>query len=373
MFANAAILSSFIFFAGYLNRDVALSVHSSLRTRFAIGLYCSFLGIILMQYSIQISEAVIDLRYFSIMLAAYLAGLIPAIIVAAIIGFARIWFWGLNLGGLIAFSTTLIVGVGCGVIGHFIAKQYRKKWLYMITYSTLVGVATLYLLVRDIVIIIQFSVIFLLTGIFLMYCLRYVREANENYRSIKQNSYEDALTGLTNVRGFNKAIQELVDVTRINEEKQLSFLLIDIDHFKKINDTYGHLNGDFVLKKLGQLLQSESRSSDIVSRNGGEEFSILLPNCDKEDAVQIAKRIRKSVEAALFHINGAQLNVTISLGVSNFTSPSMTPEQLVQEADECLYFAKRDLVEIKLQCEKTGSLPLKNKKLQSFKVRIDHA
>ncbi|MDE5412745.1 GGDEF domain-containing protein [Alkalihalobacterium chitinilyticum] len=341
MFANAAILSSFIFFAGYLNRDVALSVHSPLRTKLLVGVLSSLLGIILMQYSIQISEAVIDLRYFSIMLAAYIAGFIPAIIAALIVGFARLLFWGLNLGGIIAFSTMLLVGIGCGVCGEYFAKQHSRKWLYMTLYSTLIGICTLYILVKDLVILFQISFIFILTGIFLMYCLRYVRDANENYRAMKQHSYEDELTGLTNVRGFNKAMKEFMSDFRDSEEKKHSFLLIDIDHFKMINDTYGHLNGDLVLKRLGQILQLESRGTDIVSRNGGEEFSILLPNCEKEDAVQIAKRIRKSVEGALFHINSTQLNVTVSIGVSSLTSIDMTPEQLVQEADECLYFAKR--------------------------------
>ncbi|WP_216827769.1 GGDEF domain-containing protein [Alkalihalobacterium elongatum] len=341
MFANAAILSSFIFVCGYLTRDTELSINSQLRIKFAIGLFTGLLGIILMQYSIQISDAVIDLRYFSIMLAAHLVGIVPAILASIIIGLARITIYGLSIGGIIAFSTTIVVGIGCGLIGEYIAKQYRKKWLIMTFYSTVVGIGTVFLLVRDLFIPFQFSIIFIVSGIFLMYCLRYVREANENYRSIKQNSYEDALTGLTNVRGFNRSLDDLIKNCRNNEETQLSFLLIDIDHFKQINDTYGHTNGDLVLKRLGQVLQSESRSSDIISRNGGEEFSVLLPDCNKENALQIAKRIRESVEGILFNINDTQLNVTVSIGVSNFTNQNMKPEQLVQAADECLYFAKR--------------------------------
>lgn len=118
--------------------------------------------------------------------------------------------------------------------------------------------------------------------------------------------------------------------------------MIDIDFFKKVNDTYGHAEGDAVLRELGKILLKSCRSYDIVSRNGGEEFTILLLDCPEIQALQIAERVRYSVETHPFIMtNETQINITVSIGVSSYPEATNKIEKLLELADETLYIAKR--------------------------------
>ena len=111
---------------------------------------------------------------------------------------------------------------------------------------------------------------------------------------------------------------------------------------KKVNDTYGHQAGDEVLRQLGGLLISCSRPSDIVSRNGGEEFSLLLKNCSYSQALEIAERLRGIVENHRFSLpNGKELKITISLGASTYLETTQCLEEFIKQADDTLYKAKR--------------------------------
>lgn len=123
--------------------------------------------------------------------------------------------------------------------------------------------------------------------------------------------------------------------------ESLSFILIDIDHFKQVNDTYGHQSGDEVLKQLSNVIWHCCRSVDIVSRNGGEEFSIILPACSKNQAGETAERIRSAVEFRKFILpDGSKINVTVSLGVSSYRETTENQQNLIEQADHCLYQAK---------------------------------
>jgi diguanylate cyclase len=151
----------------------------------------------------------------------------------------------------------------------------------------------------------------------------------------------DGLTGLNNFRQFDEIFNNLVNdlSTRI---QNLSLLYIDIDYFKKINDTYGHYEGDFVLKELGIILKNYTRSYDTVSRNGGEEFTVLLPDCNLNRAIEIAERIRKSVEENEFTLTSGEVTkLTISIGVSSYRDTTNDPFLLIEDADKALYRAKK--------------------------------
>lgn len=154
---------------------------------------------------------------------------------------------------------------------------------------------------------------------------------------IKKLNYaanNDVLTGLYNRRQFNNSLSE--ELSRVKRTKStLSLILIDIDNFKSVNDTYGHLKGDEVLKKLGYILKSSARTIDFAARWGGEEFAIILPETDLNGAEVFAERLRKNVENYDF----GKFQVTISLGIVS-TSDELSLDELLTKADEALYAAK---------------------------------
>lgn len=144
----------------------------------------------------------------------------------------------------------------------------------------------------------------------------------------------DPLTGLRNRRFFKDSLAALLeDYARTGQP--FSLLILDIDHFKRINDTYGHPVGDLVLASLAALLRTASGSADIAARFGGEEFVVLMPGADRASALKAAERYRDGVESASWE----GLRITISVGAAT-VSPSDTDESLVNRADQALYASK---------------------------------
>ncbi|WP_153979553.1 sensor domain-containing diguanylate cyclase [Paenibacillus xylanilyticus] len=144
----------------------------------------------------------------------------------------------------------------------------------------------------------------------------------------------DLLTGLKNRRFFQQKMLESLEGYRANQ-REFSLLVVDIDHFKSINDTYGHPVGDLVLGNLAGLLQSVSRSTDVVARYGGEEFVIILTDCTAEQAVITAERYRSQVASA----DWGAYNITVSIGAATVAEED-TDQSLFQKADMALYASK---------------------------------
>ena len=167
----------------------------------------------------------------------------------------------------------------------------------------------------------------------------------DSYAQVLRYATLDALTGLNNRRQFEVRLkQEVANAKRNN--KPLCCIMLDIDYFKHVNDTWGHSAGDCILKNVAKIVSKELREYDIASRYGGEEFCILLPDTKINEAAFVAQRLRKAVEKADIsisedNISGSDiLNVTISVGVSEFDNTFETPEKLHQCADIALYEAK---------------------------------
>jgi len=160
-------------------------------------------------------------------------------------------------------------------------------------------------------------------------------DADEQLDLLRKAS-TDALTGLNNRWALDNRLQsELHRSTRYGN--QLSLLLMDVDHFKAVNDTLGHLHGDDILRKLARELSRSSRASDFLARFGGEEFVILLPETDLHDGVERAERIRKKVEG-----RGKRLSdVTLSIGVACSPMHGADADTLLKHADMAMYAAKR--------------------------------
>lgn len=150
----------------------------------------------------------------------------------------------------------------------------------------------------------------------------------------------DGLTEMHNKRYFNEAIEREASRS-VRYSRAFSLVLFDIDHFKDINDTYGHLAGDSVLRQLGALVRNRVRRDDIPARTGGEEFSIIVPEVSLAGALNLAEKLRAAIEGAVFKFEGTQIPVTASMGVAEWTEDLTDPQDLVKAADERLYEAKR--------------------------------
>jgi len=166
------------------------------------------------------------------------------------------------------------------------------------------------------------------------------RRLLKSEKMYKDLSITDDLTRLFNSRYFYKNLDK--EIGRLVRYKQtLSLLLIDIDDFKKINDRYGHLKGDEVLKTTGRIIQDCLRKPDTAYRYGGEEFTVLLPETGIEAAMNVAERIRKRFEAQDFAlIKNETLNISVSIGASQF-NPGEEMEAFVKRVDDALYVAKQ--------------------------------
>ena len=153
------------------------------------------------------------------------------------------------------------------------------------------------------------------------------------HEEIYQMTIKDGLTDIYNKRYFLEALDR--EMSRAQRYKRnLSILLFDIDHFKKINDTYGHLAGDHVLQSLAQLVSSRSRREEVFSRYGGEEFVILLPETPMKGAMELANLLRKLVHTHEFEFEGESIPVTISVGVAEMGRKTITPSAFIKRADE---------------------------------------
>ncbi len=163
----------------------------------------------------------------------------------------------------------------------------------------------------------------------------------EAVRRLAQLATTDGLTGCLNKRAF---LDELSKRLRAAERfgAPLSLLVTDIDHFKNVNDTYGHATGDRVIQRLGHLLQHMKRDTDIVARFGGEEFCVLCEQTDAAGALLLAERVREHLGACVFATEKGELQVTCSLGVATFPDCGKDPASLFEAADKALYVAKND-------------------------------
>jgi two-component system cell cycle response regulator len=151
----------------------------------------------------------------------------------------------------------------------------------------------------------------------------------------------DGLTGVFNKRYFLEALgRELARAQRYN--RPLSILMFDIDHFKRVNDSYGHLAGDYVLQSLARVISTRARREEIFARYGGEEFVILLPETQKDGAMELAEQLRKRVASHTFVFEAEEIPVTVSIGVAMVQDESIPENELIRRADEKLYLAKSE-------------------------------
>lgn len=345
-FINFCILCTGIFLIHHYFLKTTFPSKNSLRCRIRKGLFHGTFGIVLMHFGIQLQDGVlIDLRIVPIMIAASVGGRATAFTATAVILAFRLSFYPLSLASL---NNIYVLGISA-LLFTFIRNidvSIKQKWrLMLITFILTLG-STFFVVIPEIktavVLFVQYSIAVAVASYVAFNLKFYLLRNDEDYAKFKWESEKDPLTGLNNVRSFERKIQELYGHAK-EHRGNLSLMMIDIDHFKKINDTYGHPAGDKVIQKVANILLLSAGSDAFVSRNGGEEFSILVPDCDRYDMWLMAERIRKAVAVSRFRIgNGYDLRVTVSIGFAskNDKGPEAVSE-LINRADQGLYNSKK--------------------------------
>jgi diguanylate cyclase (GGDEF)-like protein len=170
---------------------------------------------------------------------------------------------------------------------------------------------------------------------------RTIRELEESRRQLAALAATDPLTGLKNRRAFFERCREAVALA-VRLRSDVSVLLLDVDHFKRINDEHGHPAGDQALIRLARLFERALRGDDAVARFGGEEFAVLLPQTNRLAAAVIAERMRKAVQEDGIETGGQRLSLTVSIGVASYSAEAVeTIEELLEIADKRVYLAKK--------------------------------
>ncbi|MDU5110530.1 MAG: diguanylate cyclase, partial [Clostridium sp.] len=343
-FQNACILITFLSLIQHFARDKNIFEDLSINKRIIIGIYSAILGVILMVNSVPLTdEVIIDFRYVPIFLSAIYCGYLPSVISSLVIGIFRFLFFGVSISSIVGLISALLIGIGFGFISSLKVSR-RIKYIYCMILISVISTISLIITLEDLILIFQ-SLIMLISGYLIVsyFSIKYtdyIIDIIEIYQKLKKEATKDYLTGLNNVRQFNESFNKISQLT-IRKGEELSILIIDVDFFKNVNDTYGHEAGDIILKSLAKIFLDTCRSYDVISRMGGEEFSILLLNCPRYRAFKIAERIRKNVENTDFFISdNKSIKITISIGISSYPELTNEIESLLKGADTALYEAK---------------------------------
>lgn len=358
LFINILLLISFTFVGGHIAKELPEKISAKWVHSVLLGASGGALGILMMIYSIQVvgTNTLLDLRSLAVVMISSIGGFTATSITGVILALYRIGHYGLNQSSIFGVIHICLYIT----IFHLINKKIKspaKNWFVKLVAVIAILVSTFLYLLRNVennyLIIAFFTVVVLGTGTLEYYLLKYAKHSNELYRIYKNDSTNDFLTGLNNTRQFDKLLNSSFERAIQNNEK-LSCLMIDIDHFKKVNDTYGHAVGDIVLKELAEILKANCRSFDFIGRVGGEEFCILLLDCPLERSFEIGSRIRNAVKDCKISIGeGRTISITVSVGIASYPETVDNLEEIKHKADMALYKAKhtgRDRVCNHVQC-----------------------
>lgn len=236
----------------------------------------------------------------------------------------------------------LIIAAVIAIVGGIVMLSTSTLFAFLST--VLFGIAYLFVSyytmeIFNLWIPVVLPVISIMAAFALSFLAKYLMKAKDFEYQYKLATI-DGLTELYNHRYFQDTLRKQMDIAR-RYNQPFSLIIVDIDFFKKFNDTYGHQAGDAVLRQVAQTLKKNSRTTDYVCRYGGEEMSIILPNTSAEEALNNANRICKAVAEKPFQLNPVDsAPVTISLGVATFPDNAQTPQDLIEWADKGLYYAK---------------------------------
>ncbi|MDA1885792.1 GGDEF domain-containing protein [Bacillus cereus group sp. BY105LC] len=338
LFVNTTIILSFIFIGGQLLRDKPLKEEFSFWQKCVVGIFTGILSVLLMYFGVHIGDIMLDLRYLAVILAIIIGGPIASSITVTIILITRLFLTDYSLASELACYTIVLIGVGIIFIWRMKASIFIR-WIWFNVYSLSILIVPLSMLFKDMSIVALYLVCSSVAAYITFISANYVLQSNELFQKMKQYATIDALTGLGNVRQFDLEMNHHISNKRTKNDS-LCLLFIDIDHFKSVNDTYGHPAGDEVLKQIGSILREVSPFPNLSFRKGGEEFALLIPKKGLAYGMHTGEKIRTAVEKHSFQLlNGTKIKITVSVGVSVY---EQSPEQFIQAADDALYYSKRN-------------------------------
>lgn len=299
-------------------------------------------GVIAMMAPTRITDGVmVDSRALIVGFASAFGGWPAALVAVVICGSYRLWLGGVGAApGTAGIAAAALLGLGWR---YFLRPRTRVRARHLVVLGLvvscylLVAVAMGYATMGNLLVLIAPYMITASVAASVLLGLFVDRELNQIAREEqwKDRALTDPLTTLPNRRAFERGIVGLR-----HPERQAGLLLIDLDHFKVVNDTFGHAAGDYVLQQVSMILRAHMRNRDLVSRLGGEELAVLLPDTGSAMALQIAEKLRQAIETLEIHWEGQTIAITASFGVT--VAPGTTgSETFFVQADAALYAAKR--------------------------------
>jgi len=317
---------------------------SSWKVKTLFGIAGGISACILIYFGIHITPtSFLDFRHLIFILVAFIGGIFPVAISGLIAAAYRLVHVGITNISIFTSISILVVTLSCGLISKLqlpIKKQLGIMFIVAMIIRSSVFFIEIPFSVALVSTIGSFWIASIIVGYGVYQLVLYISTANESMQRLKQESSHDYLTGLKNTRQFDLMYNEIVD-TAIRENNKVSLLMLDIDFFKSVNDTYGHIAGDLVLKEFGQIFLATFRENDFVARIGGEEFAVILNNLSMEKTIEIAERLRSAIEAHLFTLPGGDdVSITVSIGVTMFPDTVDNVASLKNAADHKLYEAK---------------------------------
>lgn len=342
LFTNFMIFTTFLFFGTILREKYLRNGRKASHIyHLLVGISFGLLGVVLLYYTFPLGSGVFaDFRQFAVLVAVYLGGILSGGVATCMILIYRLVFLsGLNTASIFGAVNILVTFL----IGVLVLNKHRlsfKRWMVALLLSVLTAILVFQAILhgdkwRSIGL---FVIVFMVGGVIIYYMVNYLKRSEESIKIIREAAIRDHLTNLYNPRAFDRLMEQSIAHSK-QQDQPLTVLLLDIDHFKKVNDTYGHSAGDAVLVQLADILRDTFRSGDHIARKGGEEFAVIIEGCDQEDITVMAERFRKNVENHCFRIpDGKRLRISVSAGTATY--PAIPENQLIDQADEALYRAK---------------------------------
>lgn len=344
LFVNASILITFLCLGSPLFKDTVVSINSDMKVKLTIGFIFGICGCALMFNGVSLADNMfMDFRIIALIISTIYCGPISAFVTSICIITFRIGNFGIGSASIVAIVNLITLTIIYSLFA-VLKYPYKTKYLIMCIMNVLASILWTLVLERDIDIIIKILLHYILSNIIvsiiIYYVMVYLFKTKELYSKLKFESSKDYLTGLNNVREFDLRLNQTISET-LENDKSLSLLMLDIDNFKRANDTYGHITGDLILKQLSEILTNSCRSFDFISRKGGEEFCVILSDSNYVQAFEIAERIRKNVQENYFiTANNEKIKITISIGVGSYPDKVNNIYNLMEIADKALYSAK---------------------------------
>lgn len=350
LYVSANLILTFTFLCGYLFKNYTQKDMQASGGQVKLGLLGGLLNISLLLYAFSFgnTSTLLDFRFISIITCFYVSGLMAASITAFVTIAFRLIYFGITPSAVLGMVGIISVLIFLFILSFWEDKTAVKgsfKWFFTVTFVLIANIVIYNLTLRALIInpwptILQYSLGFLIATTAQFLLINYIASSNQIYRKYLLTSNLDFLTQVYNRRYIDLSFTESINQIR-GLNISYACMMIDIDFFKNINDSHGHLNGDIVLKQLADLLKSTFRRDDIIGRIGGEEFCILLKNCSLEDARKSAEKVRSLVEKSPFILTSQQtINITVSIGVANYPQSTNDCSSLKELADISLYQAK---------------------------------